>query len=138
LRYGHIYGPGEERYEKLIPTVIRNLLANQSPVIYGDGSALRDYLYVGDAVEATIKAALVAGDVGPLNIVRGDSVSLKETVQMLIRLSGSDQKIEWRLDKPNGPSLRFDNRLMTNLLGSGSMVSLEDGLTAEVGAFRRV
>lgn len=52
LRYGHIYGPGEEQYGKLIPVVIRNLLANQAPVIYGDGSALRDYLYVGDVVEA--------------------------------------------------------------------------------------
>ena len=40
LRYGHIYGPGEERYKKLIPTVIRGLLKNQGPTTYGDGGAL--------------------------------------------------------------------------------------------------
>lgn len=137
LRYGHIYGPGEDQYGKLIPVVIRNLLANQAPVIYGDGSALRDYLYVGDAVEATIRAALAEGNVGPLNVVRGKSVTLKEIVQLLIRLTGSDKEIELLLDKPNGISLRFDNSAMIQVLENWSMTSLEDGLAAEVAAFRR-
>ena len=137
LRYGHIYGPGEEQYGKLIPVVIRKLLVNQPPVIHGDGSALRDYIYVGDAVEATIRAALVEGNVGPLNIVCGKSLTLKEIVHLLIRLTGSDKEIELLLDKPNGISLRFDNGLMTKLLGNWSMTSLEEGLTAEVDAFRR-
>lgn len=138
LRYGHIYGPGEEQYGKLIPIVIRNLIANQAPVIYGDGSALRDYLYVGDAVEATLRAALTEGNVDPLNVVRGESVSLKEVVQLLVSLVGSNKEIEFLLNKPNGNSLRFDNRLMTKLLGNWSKTSLAEGLAAEVDAFRRM
>jgi len=138
LRYGHIYGPGEEQYGKLIPATIRNLLAGKAPVIYGDGSALRDYLYVGDAVEATIRAALVKGNIGPVNIVRGESVSLKEIVQLLIRLVGSDMGIDFFLDKPNGNSLRFDNNLMTRELGNWPMTALEEGLAAEVDSFRRL
>jgi nucleoside-diphosphate-sugar epimerase len=137
LRYGHIYGPGEEQYGKLIPVVIRNLLANQAPVIYGDGSALRDFLYVGDAVEATLKAGLVEGSVGPINIVRGVSVSLKEIVQLLIRLVGNDIKIKFLLDKPNGSSLRFDNGLMIKSFGKWPLTSLEEGIAREVEAFRR-
>jgi len=136
LRYGHIYGPGEEQYGKLIPVVIRNLLASQSPIVHGDGSALRDYLYVGDAVEATIRAALVEGNIEPVNIVRGESVTLKEIVLLLIRLVGSNQEIEFLSDKPNGNSLRFDNGLMTQLLANWSKTSLEDGLAVEVDAFR--
>lgn len=58
LRYGHIYGPGEEAYSKLIPQTIRTLLKGETSVIYGDGSAARDYLYVEDAVEATLRAIL--------------------------------------------------------------------------------
>ena len=138
LRYGHIYGPGEEQYGKLIPAVIRNLLANQAPVVHGDGSALRDYLYVGDAVEATIRVALVEGNIGAINIVRGESVTLKEIVQLLIRLVGSNKKINFLTDKPNGNSLRFDNGRMTKLLGNWPMTSLEEGLAAEVEAFRRL
>lgn len=137
LRYGHIYGPGEDQYGKLIPVVIRTLLAGQSPAIYGDGSALRDYLYVGDAVEASIRAALMKGSLGPVNIVRGESVMLKEIVQILISLVGNNIKMNLLPDKPNGNSLRFDNRLMSELLGSWSMTRLEDGLAAEVDAFRR-
>lgn len=138
LRYGHIYGPGEEQYGKLIPVVIRNLLADQSPVVHGDGSALRDYLYVGDAVEATIRAALIEGDIGPVNIVRGVSVTLKEIVQRLIQLVGCKQEINFLSDKPNGNSLRFDNGLMERLLGSWSKTELEQGLAVEVAAFREV
>ncbi len=138
LRYGHIYGPGEEQYGKLIPVVIRNLMANQAPVVYGDGSALRDYLYVEDAVEATIRAALIEENLEPVNIVCGASVTLKEIVQHLIRLVGSNQSINFLSDKPNGNSLRFDNGRMKKLLGNWVMVDLETGLKAEVGAFRRV
>jgi nucleoside-diphosphate-sugar epimerase len=136
LRYGHIYGPGEEQYEKLIPVVIRNLLADQPPVVHGDGSALRDYLYVGDAVEATIRAALVEGNTGPVNIVRGASVSLKEIVQRLIQVTGSKQEINYLSDAPNGNSLRFDNRLMERLLRSWTKIELEQGLMEEVTSFR--
>ncbi len=136
LRYGHIYGPGEEQYEKLIPVVIRNLLVNQSPVVHGDGSALRDYLYVGDAVEATIRAALAEGNIEPVNIVRGESVTLKEIVLLLIRLAGSKKEIIFLSDKPNGNSLRFDNALMTQLLGNWLNTTLKDGLLVEMNAFQ--
>lgn len=136
LRYGHIYGPGEEQYGKLIPVVIRNLLANQGPVVHGDGSALRDYFYVGDAVEATIRTALAEKTTEPINIVRGESVTLIEIVQLLIRLTGNNMRINFMTDKPNGNSLRFDNNLMTTSFGNWSKTSLEEGLAAEVKAFR--
>jgi len=136
LRYGHIYGPGEEQYQKLIPVVIRNLLENQAPVIHGDGRALRDYLYVGDVVEATMRAALIEGSIGPINIVRGESITLKEVVQLLMRLVGSNKGINFLQDKPNGNSLRFDNSVMTKSLGHWPMTRLEEGLVAEVEAFR--
>lgn len=138
LRYGHIYGSGEEQYGKLIPVVIRNLLNNENPIVYGDGSALRDYLYVGDAVEATIRSALIKDNIEAVNIVRGKSVTLKEVVQLLISLVGNDSQINFVCDKPNGSSLRFDNSLMTKLLGNWSMTSLEEGLAVEVEAFRRI
>ena len=138
LRYGHIYGPGEGQYGKLIPVTIRSLLANQAPVVFGNGSALRDYLYVGDAVEATIRAALVEGSIGPVNIVCGESVTQEQIVRLLIRLVGSEKEIRFMPDRPNGNSLRFDNGLMTKSLGSWPLTGLEEGLAAEIDAFRKV
>lgn len=138
LRYGHIYGPGEQRYEKLIPTIIRNLLNNNEPVIYGDGSVLRDYLYIDDAVEATIRASLVNSDIDAVNIVRGESLMLIEIVHILMRLVGNAKKIKLLSDKKNGNSLRFNNKRMTKLLGKWAMMNLAEGLAVEVEQFSRI
>ena len=52
LRFGHVFGPGEERYAKLVPETIRRVLSERPPRIAGDGSETRDLLYVDDAAEA--------------------------------------------------------------------------------------
>ena len=136
LRYGHIFGPGEEAYQKMIPETIRRLRAGKPPVVHGDGSALRDFLYVADAVEATIRAALVEGVVKPINIVRGDSVGVEEVVRTLIRLSSAKSNIKFLIDKPAGLSLRFDNTKMKEALGTWLLTSLEAGLEAEMKAWK--
>ncbi len=138
LRYGHIYGPGEGAYRKLIPEIIRRLLRGESPVVYGDGSAERDYLYVGDAVEATVRAAVVEPiPVGPVNIVRGESCPIRQVVETLVRLTNSAGPIQYLTDRPGGHSLRFDNRKMRRLLGDWPLVALADGLAREVVYFQQ-
>lgn len=133
LRYGHIFGPGEEAYGKLIPHTIRQLLRGEAPTVYGDGKAERDFLYVEDAVEATLRAAVSHNpDVGPINIVRGTSRPIRDIVEMLANLTGFRGPIQFRSDRPGGPSLRFDNRRMRETLGIWNLVSLEDGLKQEV------
>lgn len=137
LRYGHIFGPGEGEYEKLIPNMIRNLLHGEVPVLYGDGSAERDYLYVGDAVEATMRAAVSPiKRLGPINIVRGKSVSIKTIAELLITIIGFNGSVEYLSDKPAGYSLRFNNKMMIETLGEWDLVSIEEGLRQEVDYFR--
>lgn len=136
LRYGHIYGPGEERYQKFIPSSIRRLLAGDAAMIQGDGTTLRDYLYVDDAVEATIRAAQAEGAVGPINIVSGNSVSLKSVAEKLVEVIGGDARIDFQPGRGNGISLRFDGARMATILGQWSRTPLGAGLSAEVDAFR--
>jgi nucleoside-diphosphate-sugar epimerase len=139
LRYGHIYGPGEQAYRKLIPEVIRRLLQGEPPVVYGDGSAERDYLYVGDAVEATIRAAAVelAPD-GPVNIVRGESYPIRRIVETIARIGNFTAPIRYILERPDGHSLRFTNRKMRAVLSEWPFVPLEDGLCREFADFQRL
>jgi nucleoside-diphosphate-sugar epimerase len=133
LRYGHIFGPGEEAYGKLIPLTIRRLLKGEAPTLDGDGSAERDLLYVDDAVEATLRAATAPhAAIGPLNIVRGASQPIREVVDILVRLSGFQGRVQFRADRPPGASLRFDNRLMRETLGAWPLVSIEEGLRREM------
>ena len=137
LRYGHIYGPGEEAYKKLIPETIRKVLAGESPVLYGDGSTERDFLYIEDVVEATLRAAISPyPQLGPINIVRGESVPIYKVVEQIIECCRSSVQITYLKDRPAGRSLRFDNSRMFKVLGRWPLVSLEDGLRAEVKHFR--
>jgi nucleoside-diphosphate-sugar epimerase len=137
LRYGHIYGPGEGSYSKLIPVAIQALLRNESPTIYGDGSSERDFLFVEDAVEATARAANIEVEkIDPVNIVSGKSKSVREIVEILTTLCAYRQQAKYLLDKPAGRSFRFCNNRMAELFGSWEMVPLQVGLGLEVEYFK--
>jgi len=136
LRYGHIYGPGEAAYRKLIPEAIRALLAGKSPVLYGDGSVKRDFLYVGDAVEATLRAAAADNGIEPVNIVAGESKPIRDYVAILARLTGFAGTLDYQPDKPSGQSLQFSNKRMFEVLGAWPLFSLEEGLRWEISYFK--
>jgi UDP-glucose 4-epimerase len=59
LRLANVYGPRQDPAGEsgVIPIFCARVLAGERPVIYGDGTQTRDYLYVGDAVEAFLAAA---------------------------------------------------------------------------------
>jgi CDP-glucose 4,6-dehydratase len=56
-RCGNIYGPGDLHWSRLVPGTIRALLRGEPPKIRSDGSPVRDYLHVDDAVEAYLRLA---------------------------------------------------------------------------------
>lgn len=56
-RCGNLYGGGDLNFNRLIPGTIRSALLGRSPVIRSDGSFVRDYFYVRDAVEAYLALA---------------------------------------------------------------------------------
>lgn len=118
--------------------MIRELLAGKAPKVYGSGKAERDFLYVGDAVQATIRAALADRNIDPINIVRGQSSPIRKIVELLIDIIDCSLPINYLTDKPDGHSLRFDNSLMRKVLGDWSLVSLANGLAEEVKACRRL
>jgi nucleoside-diphosphate-sugar epimerase len=98
--------------------------------------AERDFLHVNDAVEATIRSALVDGNLGPVNIVRGESRPIRDIVETLLEKSGSPVEINYLPEMPEGHSLRFNNEMMRKELGTWSMLSLADGLEDEILKFR--
>lgn len=133
LRFGHIFGPGEQSYNKLIPLTIKKIKDGNNPVIFGDGSYERDFLYVEDAVEATIRSALLpVKEIGPVNIVRGKSLPIRKIVEMIIDFSGGKQEIVFQPSQSAGYSLRFNNQLMKELLGEWDFISYEEGLKREI------
>ena len=56
-RCGNIYGGGDLNWSRIVPGTIRSLLRQESPVLRSDGTLVRDYFYVEDAVEAYLTLA---------------------------------------------------------------------------------
>lgn len=56
-RCGNLYGGGDLNFNRLVPGTIRSALLGESPVIRSDGSFIRDYFFVRDAVEAYLALA---------------------------------------------------------------------------------
>jgi nucleoside-diphosphate-sugar epimerase len=136
LRLGHIFGPGEERFQRVIPSLIRAMLSRRQPQLSGDGATERDYLYVDDAVDAVVAASALRERIHPLNVVRGESISILDLAKLIADLTGYEGRFSF--SGSNGDSLRFDNGEMLRELGVRSFVSLREGLAREIAHFRDV
>jgi UDP-glucose 4-epimerase len=137
LRYGHLYGPGEEAYGKLIPESIRRLKRNEGLKVFGSGGALRDYLFVEDAVEATLQLSVLDETRGEtINVVRGQSHSVRQVLEVLTGLGGFENKIESDFSQPEGANLCFDHRKLLRFIPGWRPLGLEEGLTREWTAWK--
>jgi UDP-glucose 4-epimerase len=90
LRYFNVFGPRQDpnsQYAAVIPKFITSVMAEKSPVIFGDGEQTRDFTFVKDVVEANILAA--QSDVcGVFNVSRGESISLNQLLGFIKELVG--------------------------------------------------
>jgi UDP-glucose 4-epimerase len=91
LRYGNVFGPRQDPLGEagVIAIFCGRLLAGERPTIFGDGLQTRDYVYVGDIVEANLTAA-ESSIGGPVNIGRGVPVSVVDLVAALSSIEGGD------------------------------------------------
>ncbi|MEM2954831.1 MAG: NAD-dependent epimerase/dehydratase family protein [Candidatus Nanoarchaeia archaeon] len=86
LRYFSVYGPHEEnkgKYANLISQFLWALQKDQAPVVFGDGTQERDFIYVDDVVEANLIAMKSNIDFGVFNIGTGKSTKLNEIISIL-------------------------------------------------------
>lgn len=86
LRYFNTFGPRQTLtpYVGVITIFINNLLAGKPPVIYGDGSQVRDFIFVDDVAEANILAMRREANNRVVNVGTGRGTSVAEIARMLI------------------------------------------------------
>lgn len=116
LRIGHVYGPGEEAYSKLIPSIIKKVLKNQSVIMYGDGSNLRSFIYISDVVKAILNSLNLDESIGPVNIASDRSLTIKEVIDRIIKIGDSRINIEKKNVENNERDLVFDIHKMKKFL----------------------
>lgn len=130
LRIGHVYGPGEEKYKKVLPISIQKILEGKSVEIFGDGDELRSFIFISDVVESIINAIKVSVSNININVVSGVSVSIKELLSKLIEISGKSLNIEQKKSNHEKRNLVFNNDLLLNTLLK-SETDLMSGLKIE-------
>ena len=131
-RGANTYGPYQFP-EKIIPLFITNALQDLPLPIYGDGSAVRDYLYVDDHVSA-IARILWKGEPGSsYNIGTGSEVSGVEIADLVLQLCGKPRSLRHWVKDRAGHDYRYalDTR-RTRPLGWEPQVKLADGLRQTV------
>src|SRR5690606_10788804 len=78
LRVGHVYGPGEEEYQKVLPLTVNKILAGEPVEIWGGGSELRSFIYIEDVIKAIINSLSHVPANIDINIVSGRFISIRD------------------------------------------------------------
>lgn len=94
LRYFTVYGP-RQRPDMAFHRLCQAVVTGAAFPLYGDGSQIRDFTYVGDVVAANLAAARRPVDPGTiLNVSGGSSTSLSGVIDLLEEISGAPVPIE--------------------------------------------
>lgn len=136
-RFVNIYGPGDLNFQRLIPKTIKSVLENFEPQMWG-GEAIRDYLFIDDAINAYILLATVninkIGKNRVFNFGGSNVINVADLIKKIIALSGKKLKIKKKDYKREGEiaSQYVSSEKANRLLGWKPKVNLDEGLMKTV------
>ena len=141
----NLYGPGDNfdpRSSHVIPALIKkcvDAVASRSPeiVVWGTGTATREFLYVEDCAEAIVLAAERYEGAEPVNVGAGQEISIKDLVGLIAGLTGFTGRIVWDASKPDGqPRRMLDTSRAATSFGFVAKTSFEEGLRRTIEWYR--
>jgi UDP-glucose 4-epimerase len=138
LRYGNVFGPRQDPLGEagVIAIFCGALLEHRTPQIFGDGEQTRDYIYVGDVVEANLRGA-AADATGAINIGRGVQTSVVEIVSALARHSANGFQATHGPARPGEVQhIYLDTSRAREELGWEARVDLDEGLELTLASLR--
>jgi len=133
FRYFNVYGPRMDMagvYTEVLIRWLDAIEANRPPLIFGDGTQSMDFVYVADVALANILAAQSDVTDEVFNVGTGRQTSLRELCDLLIHLTNSPMRPEYREARKvaNVQARRATTEKASKLLGFEAKVSLADGL----------
>jgi len=129
LRYSSAYGP-RNMTSRAVPTFVKRMLGGERPIIYGDGTVVRDYCYVADLVEGTMLAAKGKKG-GAYNIGSGEGHDTNEIVRLINDVTGNDVEPIYK-EAPKDFDIVFDISKARDELGYLPRWDLKAGLSKEI------
>lgn len=141
----NLYGPRDDfapETSHVIPALIKKCVdgveeGSDRIVVWGDGSATREFLYVRDAARGIALATERYDDPDPANLGSGREISIRDLVSKIADLSGFQGAIEWDISKPNGQPRRcLDTTRARERFGFEAGTDFDQGLRDTIAWYR--
>ncbi|MFP6680426.1 MAG: SDR family NAD(P)-dependent oxidoreductase [Dehalococcoidia bacterium] len=111
IRPANVFGPFDDfnpSTAQVIPALISRALSGEDPlVVWGDGSAVRDFVFSEDVADAALLSVEKAPAGIPINIGSGRGVTIKELAETVVSLVPGNPNISWDVTKPAGDPIRL-------------------------------
>lgn len=133
VRPSNVYGPYDDfdpSTAQVIPALIGRAMSGENPMeVWGDGSAIRDFIYSDDIAHWMMVVLENAPPNTPINIGSGEGVSIKEVVETVINCAPNPINVEWDTSKPTGDPVRIlSTKKAEELIGYHPITTLPDGI----------
>jgi GDP-L-fucose synthase len=133
----NLYGPNDNfdlNTSHVIPAMIRKfhdakINSDKSVELWGDGSPLREFMFVDDLAGACLFLLEHYDSSDPINIGTGEEVSIKNLAEIIQSIVGFTGSVVWNKEKPNGVKRKLLEVSKLQSLGFITHTSLENGLS---------
>ena len=130
VRPANVYGPHDNfdpENAMVIPSLINRISSGENPLnVWGDGSAIRDFIFSEDCADGMIKV-VEKGFGKPINLGSGQGVSVKEIIDVFKELI-PDLEIKWDISKPSGDKIRIMNTELAQSLDIHPSNPISEGI----------
>ncbi|MCW3073164.1 MAG: Vi polysaccharide biosynthesis protein VipB/TviC [Flaviaesturariibacter sp.] len=144
LRYFNVFGPKQDpngAYAAVIPLFMKAVLNNEAPHINGDGETSRDFTFIGNVVQANIKALFTENPEAlnqVYNVAFGERTTLNELFEYLKQIAGSDLAPIYGTERVGDVRHSLaDISKAKSLLSYDPKVSVKEGLKAAFDWYRQ-
>jgi UDP-glucose 4-epimerase len=141
LRLANPFGPFQvpSKNQGVVAALIAGALQEKTVEIWGDGSVVRDYIFVDDVIDALETAAVDRSDMRIFNIGTGQGRSLTEVIDAIERQLNKTIDIAWRPRRPiDVPTSIVSAQRARDILGWIPNTSFETGLDRTAAWWRSI
>ncbi len=140
IRLANPFGPYQKPngVQGVVAAFVYKALQRQEIIVYGDGSAIRDYIYIEDAVRAIINIADYEGEDKLFNVGSGKGTSIHQLLKIIKHILGVELKISYQPGRAMDVPVNFlDISKYEEKFGKMNSVSLENGIKRTVDFQRK-
>ncbi|MCB2190559.1 MAG: GDP-L-fucose synthase [Deltaproteobacteria bacterium] len=143
----NLYGPGDDfnpETSHVIPALIKKCFdakeqGEEFIEVWGTGKATREFLYVEDAAEGILLATERYNRSDPVNLGCDWETSIRDLVDLIVKLTGFQGEIRWDSSKPDGqPRRRVSAQRARAGFGFEATTKLDDGLKKTIEHYRKM